>query len=202
MRSLLTLVLAVVLAAPVFSPSAAEAAEWTIDAAHSNVGFKVRHMMVSWTRGSFGKVEGAVTYDPGNPSSLAVAVTIDVASIDTENKKRDEHLRSADFFDVENHPTMTFKSSTAKAGDDGSISLVGTLTIKGVSKEVTLAVESMSEVMTDPWGNTKVGTSATLKLDRKDFGLTWNKTLDGGGVVVGDEVRIAIDVELNQKKAE
>ncbi len=191
---------ALFLIAPLAAPGTASAADWSIDASHSNVGFKVRHMMVSWTRGSFGKVDGRVAYEPGKAESLAVDVTIDVASVDTENEKRDEHLRSPDFFDVANHPTMTFKSSKATAEKDGSIALVGTLTLKGVSKEVTLSVDPISDVMTDPWGNTKVGTSATIRIDRKDFGLTWNKTLDGGGVVVGDEVRISIDVELNQKK--
>jgi polyisoprenoid-binding protein YceI len=182
------------------APSDAAADEWKIDGDHSEIGFKVRHMMVSWTRGSFGKFSGTVSYDPENPESLTVDVEIKTKSVDTDNGKRDDHLRSADFFDVLKFPSMTFKSSKATADDDGSIKLVGDLTLHGITKEVTLDVEPMSAVMRDPWGNVKIGTSASVKIDRKDFGLVWNKALDGGGVVVGDEVRISLDIELNKKK--
>jgi polyisoprenoid-binding protein YceI len=199
-RFALSLLAAAVLAAPLLTPSDAMADEWKIDAEHSEVGFKVRHMMVSWTRGSFGKFEGTVSYDPGTPESLVVEVTIKTKSVDTDNSKRDDHLRSADFFDVGKYPEMTFKSTKATAAKDGSIALLGNLTLHGVTKEVTLDVEPMSDVMTDPWGNVKIGTSASLRIARKDWGLTWSKSLDGGGVVVGDEIRITLDIELNKKK--
>lgn len=200
MRPFLSLLAAATLAAPFALPSAAHADDWTIDASHSEVGFKIRHMMVSWTRGSFGKYDGSVTYTPGQPESLAVDVTIQMKSVDTDNKQRDDHLKSPDFFDVAKFPTMTFKSTSAKAGKDGAIELVGDLTLHGITKSVTLDVEPISDVMKDPWGNTKVGTSATTKINRTDFGLSWNKALETGGVIVGEEVRITLDIELNKKK--
>ena len=159
----------------------AQAQTWTIDTAHSHVGFKVRHMMVSWVL-----------------KQAQIDVTIDVAGIDTENEKRDEHLRSADFFDAERFPTMTFTSTAVKPGKGDSFQLIGDLTIRGVTREVILDVEGGLEPVSDPWGNVKLGFSASTVIDRKDFGLTWNKNLDAGGVLVSDEVRIEIELELNK----
>ena len=187
------------LVAALSMPSLASASEWEIDGAHTNASFKVRHMMVSWVRGEFGKVAGSIVYDEGKPESIKASITIDVASIDTRNEKRDEHLRSADFFDVATFPAITFKSTGVANVTGGGFDLVGDLTIRGVTKPVTLAVEGPSPTMVDPWGNTKIGASATLTVDRQDFGVTWNNTLDGGGVIVGDEVTILIDVEAAMK---
>ena len=173
---------------------------WTIDGAHSNVGFKVRHMAVSWTRGSFAKVDGTINFDGKNLNKASVDITIGMDSISTKNKKRDEHLRSADFFDVEKHPTMTFKSTKVKTAKGEMFQLIGDLTIKGVTKQVTLDVEGATTPVNDPWGNVKLGFTATGKIARKDFGITWNKSLDGGGLVVGDDVHLTIDVELNKSK--
>ncbi len=181
------------------APAAAQDT-WVIDGAHSHVGFKVRHMAVSWVRGSFDKVEGSVTFDGKNLKKASTNVTIDIASVDTKNVKRDEHLTGADFFDAAAHPTMTFASTKVKPGKDGTFELVGDLTMKGVTKSVTLSVEGGLTPVNDPWGNTKLGFSASTVIDRKDFGLTWNKTLDGGGLVVGDEVHLVLEVELNQQK--
>jgi polyisoprenoid-binding protein YceI len=181
-------------------PTPASADTWVIDGAHSHVGFKVRHMAVSWVRGSFDTVEGSVDFDGKNLKKASTNVTIDIASVDTKNEKRDEHLASADFFDAATHPNMTFTSTKVKAGKDDSFEIVGDLTMKGVTKSVTLAVEGGLTPVTDPWGNTKLGFSASTVIDRKDFGLTWNKVLDGGGVVVGDDVHLVLEVELNKKQ--
>ena len=176
----------------------AQAQTWTIDTAHSHVGFKVRHMMVSWVRGEFHKVDATITLNPKKLKQAQIDVTIDVAGIDTENEKRDEHLRSADFFDAERFPTMTFTSTAVKPGKGDSFQLIGDLTIRGVTREVILDVEGGLEPVSDPWGNVKLGFSASTVIDRKDFGLTWNKNLDAGGVLVSDEVRIEIELELNK----
>ena len=182
-------------------PQRADAQDtWEIDTAHSHVGFKIRHNMVSWVRGSFGRYEGRVEYTPGKPNSLRLDVTIDAKSIDTDNEKRDKHLRSPDFFNVEEFPKLTFKSKSLDCDAAGACKVSGELTMHGVTRSVTLAVEPMSAPLTDPWGNVKIGTSATTTLDRKEWGLTWNKTLDAGGLVVGDEVRLMIDVELVKRK--
>lgn len=181
-------------------PSSAAASDWVIDGAHSHVGFKVRHMSVSWTRGEFGKVDGTITLDEKNLTKSSVDVTIDLGSVDTENAKRDEHLRSPDFFDTAQFPTMTFKSTKVSKAKNDAFTVTGDLTLHGVTKSVTLDVEGGLTPVNDPWGNTKLGFTATTKIDRKDFGLTWSKTLDGGGLVVGDEVRIELEIELNQKK--
>lgn len=181
-------------------PGLAHADTWTIDGAHSHVGFKVRHMMVSWTRGSFGTAEGTVDIDGTDLKTLKVEATIDVASVDTANEKRDAHLRNEDFFDVANHPSMTFKSTAVKPKKDGGFVLVGDLTIKGVTKSVSLDSDGFQPPQQDPWGNTKSGISASTTIDRKDWGLTYNKALETGGVVIGDEVHIQLDVELNLSK--
>ncbi len=182
-------------------PGAAFAADYTIDASHSSADFAVRHLMVSKVRGTFNKLAGTVSYDPKNPEKIVIEATIDAASIDTREPKRDEHLRSADFFDVEKHPTITFKSKKAKARGKGKLDVTGDLTIRGVTKEVVLSVEGLDQEVKDPWGNVRRGAQATAEINRKDFGLTWNQALEAGGVMVGDKVEISIDVELIRQAA-
>lgn len=177
----------------------AGAATWEIDSAHSGAHFSVRHMMVSNVRGDFGKVTGTVVFDAKNPKAAQVNATIDVSSINTREPKRDEHLRSPDFFDAAKFPTITFKSKRVEQAGEGKYKVVGDLTIRGVTKEVTLDVEGPAPEAKDPWGNVKSGATATTKINRKDFGLAWNKVLETGGVAVGEEVKITLDIELNKK---
>lgn len=175
------------------------AATYTIDASHTRVGFAVTHMMVSTVRGEFGTVEGSIDYDPKNLAATKVNAKVAVASVDTRDAKRDDHLRSSDFFDAAKFPEMTFVSKSVKnVGKDG-FDLVGDLTIRGVTREVTFRVKPFSPEYKDPWGNYKVGTSATAKINRQDFGVSWNKALDSGGYIVGDEVTIELDVEMGRK---
>ena len=181
-------------------PALSLAAVWNIDAEHSNIGFKVRHLMVSNVKGSFEKVSGAIDINEKDITKSAINVTIDTASINTNVQKRDDHLRSADFFEVATYPTMTFVSKkVAKAGKD-KLKVTGDLTIRGVTREVVLDVVGPTTEIKDPWGNIKRGASATTKINRKDFGLVWNKVLETGGVAVGDEVQISIEVELVKTK--
>lgn len=188
-----SLVLAATLALP------ALAAEWALDAAHTEIGFSVRHMMVTDMQGAFDKYTGTIVVDDKDPTKGEVNLEIDVASINTKNEKRDGHLKAADFFNVANHPKMTFKSSKiAKGAKANTYKVTGDLTIRGISKPVVLAVE-MSDEWTDPkeWGgNVHRGAKATAKINRQDFGLTWQTKLDKGGVVAGDEVTILINAEL------
>jgi polyisoprenoid-binding protein YceI len=177
----------------------AAAATYTIDKAHSSVGFKVKHLTVSNVRGFFKDFAGTFDYDPANPKSWRAEATIQVASIDTDEPKRDEHLRSADFFDAATFPTMTFKSTGVNVAKDGAIQLLGDLTLHGVTKPIVLDLE-VNGVVKDPWGNTKAGFSASGKIKRSDFGLTWNKTLDSGGLLIGDEVSIMLEIEAAQNK--
>lgn len=173
-------------------------ATYAIDLGHSHAGFTVRHLMIANVRGEFTKLEGKVTWDPANPEGTEIEATIDASSINTREPQRDAHLRSADFFDVENHPSLTFKSKSAKVGKDG-LEVTGDLTIRGTTRQVTLAVEGPTPEQKDPWGGTRMAASATTKINRKDFGLTWNSTLETGGVLVGDEIKIALEVELIRK---
>ncbi|HEY8923150.1 MAG TPA: YceI family protein [Polyangia bacterium] len=182
------------------SPAAsAGARQYDIDSSHSSASFKVRHLMVSNVRGEFRKVAGHVVIDEVDITRSSVDVTIDASSIDTHDEKRDQHLRSADFFDVAAHPTLTFKSKRVQAGKGGGLFVTGDLNLHGVTREVTLDVEPLSPEVTDPWGNVKRGASARTRINRKDFGLVWNATLDGGGVLVGDEVNVTIEVELGRR---
>lgn len=183
-------------AAALALPSLASAADWNLDPAHSSAGFKVRHMMVSSVRGAFQKVSGKVKYDPKAPEKIAIDAEIDAASIDTREPKRDEHLRSPDFFDVANHPKITFRLKSAKKVGEGKLDVTGDLTIRGVTRQVVLRVEGLDQEAKDPWGNVRIGGVATTKLNRKDFGLTWNQALETGGILVGDDVEVTIDVEL------
>jgi len=181
--------------------AAAQAATFAIDPVHTTVQFAVRHMMVSNVRGTFGKVSGTVNLDETDPTKSSVEATIDATSIDTREAKRDAHLKSPDFLDVEKYPTITFKSKRVAKVADGKYQATGDLTLHGVTKEVVLDVEGSPTAITDPSGATKVGGSAHTKISRKDFGITWSKSLDGGGLMVGDDVDITIDVELVKKAA-
>jgi len=181
-------------------PLAALAAVWNIDPDHSTIGFKVKHLMVSNVHGSFGKHTGMVDINDKDITKSKVEISIDTSSINTNVQKRDEHLRSADFFDVAKYPTMTFVSKkVAKDGKD-KLKVTGDLTLHGVTKEVVLAVEGPSQESKDPWGNIRKGAAATAKINRKDFGLTWNKALETGGVVVGDEISIILEIEMIKAK--
>jgi polyisoprenoid-binding protein YceI len=180
-------------------PAVAPASTWNIDPDHSNVGFKVRHLMVSNVKGSFEKHSGTVDLNDKDITKSKVSVTIDTTSINTNVKKRDDHLRSADFFDVAKFPTMTFVSKkVAKAGKD-KLKVTGDLTLHGVTREVVLDVEGPSAESKDPWGNIRKGATATTRINRKDFGLLWNAALETGGVAVGDEVVITLEIEMIKK---
>ena len=168
---------------------------WEIDPAHTGVQFSIRHLTISNVRGQFTKVAGTVRGDEKDPAHAQVEATIDTASIDTREPKRDEHLRSADFLDVANYPTMTFKSKTIEKAGDGRYKVTGDLALHGVTREVVLDVEGPTPPMTDPRGNVRAGAQATAKIDRRDFVIVWNKALEGGGLTVGNEVSITIDVE-------
>jgi polyisoprenoid-binding protein YceI len=168
---------------------------WNMDASHSSIQFRVRHLMISNVRGEFGEFSGRIQFDGKDFSTTKADVTIQVASIDTREPDRDEHLRSADFFDASTYPTITFKSKRVQGGNDRKFSLVGDLTMRGVTKEVVLDVEG-TPVVKGMRGETRVGASATTQINRQDFGVKWNRALDAGGVVVGDEIQITIDLEL------
>ena len=172
------------------------AATWKVDPVHTAIEFKVRHLMVSWVKGVFTNVSGTVDIDETNLAASNVKIQIETASIDTNNGKRDDHLRSPDFFEVAAFPTMTFVSKKVVVADGKPVKVIGDLTIRNVTKEVELDVEDFSQVVTDPWGNSRRGASASTEINRKDFGLTWNKALEAGGVVVGDEIRITLEVEM------
>jgi polyisoprenoid-binding protein YceI len=171
-----------------------------VDPAHSSANFAVKHMMVSTVRGSFSGIKGVVDYDPANPSAAKVNFTIDAATIDTHNDFRDKDLRSDHFFDVQKYPTITFVSKRLVTEGPGKIQLVGDLTIHGVTKEVTFEVEGPTPAVKDMRGILHVGGSATTRINRKDFAMVWNKTLDGGGAMVGDDVDITVDIDLIQQK--
>jgi polyisoprenoid-binding protein YceI len=179
---------------------AAHASAWVLDGDHTTVGFAVKHMMVTDVKGTFDKVSGTVEIDEKDPSKSKVEVEIDAASVNTRNAKRDEHLRSPDFFDTAKHAKLTFKSTKVEIAKDGSMKITGDLTLHGVTKSVTLAAAPLSAEVKDPWGGTHRGTTATTKINRKDFGLAWNKALETGGVVVGEDVLIELQVELLPKK--
>jgi polyisoprenoid-binding protein YceI len=169
---------------------------WNIDPAHTAAEFKVKHMMIANVKGHFSKISGVLTRDESDPSNDRVEATIEVASIETRNEQRDGHLKSEDFFHVEKFPTLTFKSTGISAVGKGELSVEGDLTIRGVTRRVWFAVEGPTPPAKDPWGNTRVGVSATTKINRKDFGLTWNAALETGGILVGDDVTITLDAQF------
>lgn len=170
---------------------------WTIDPTHSTVEFTAKHMMITKVKGRFGVVEGTVRLPSEDVETAAVEVNIDAASIDTRTDQRDGHLRSGDFLDVENYPTITFRSRRVEGtlAPGGDLKVVGDLTIRGTSHEVTLDVEYEGHGL-DPWGGERISFSAETKIDRRDYGLTWNQALETGGVLVGNEIRIELDVQL------
>jgi polyisoprenoid-binding protein YceI len=176
----------------------AETARWEVDSDHSIIEFRVTHMVVSKTAGRFMDYSGFVEMDPDARTFKTIEATINTASVNTNQEKRDAHLRNADFFDVEKHPTMTYRLKSYKKQGDSYVAL-GDLTLRGVTKEITL-VGTFNGVTKDPWGNFRAGFNAEGKLNRKDFGMIWNKTLDSGGVVVGDEVQIRLDIECIKAK--
>jgi len=181
-------------------PAMAAAATWNIDRDHSNIGFKIKHLMVSNVKGSFEKFSGTVELDEKDITKSKVDVSIETASINTNVELRDAHLKSADFFDVVKYPAMTFKSKkVAKAGKD-KLKVTGDLTLHGVTKEVVLNVDGPTREIKDLYGNIRKGASATATINRKDFGLNWNKALETGGVVVGDAVTILIEIEMIKAK--
>jgi polyisoprenoid-binding protein YceI len=180
-------------------PALSQAATWQIDPDHSSFQFKVRHLMVSNVKGDFTKVKGAVTMDDRDIFNLNVELTIDAASVNTGHAKRDEHLRAVDFFDVAKYPTITFVSKKVVKDGPDRLKVTGDLTMHGVTREVTVNVEGPTQEVKDPWGNFRRGATGTAKINRKDFGLTWNKVLETGGVVVGEDVDIFVELELIKK---
>lgn len=168
---------------------------WTIDASHSHVEFAVRHMMVATARGQFSEVTGTVQYDGANLESANIQVEIPIASINTKQEQRDAHLKSPDFFDAESHPKATFVSKRIAGDNKGEFEIVGDLTIRGITKEVVLKAESHGAVR-DPWGMDRAGFSASTKINRHDFKLDWNATLETGGFVVAPDVKLTFDIEI------
>jgi len=169
---------------------------WNIDRAHSVAEFKVKHMMISNVKGQFTALQGALTLNEKSLTESHVEATIDAASINTGDPQRDAHLKSADFFDVDKFPTLSFKSTRITRIGDGELSMAGDLTLHGVTLPVVFTVEGPTAPAKDPWGNTRIGVSATTKINRKDFGLTWNAALETGGILVGEEVAITLEVEF------
>jgi polyisoprenoid-binding protein YceI len=169
---------------------------WNIDPSHTVAEFKVRHMMISNVKGQFAKVTGRLVLDESELMNSHVEATIDAASIETRDPQRDAHLKSGDFLDVETFPTLSFKSTSISLVCAGELAVEGELTIRDVTRKVLFDVEGPTPPAKDPWGNTRVAVSATTKISRKDFGLTWNSALESGGVLVGDEVTITLDVQF------
>jgi polyisoprenoid-binding protein YceI len=166
-----------------------------IDPSHSSASFSIKHMMISKVYGGFEKMSGKLIFDSAAPAKSVIEVSIEAASINTRDAQRDTHLRSADFFDVEKYPSLSFKSQKVEVAGDG-LKVIGDLTIHGVTKQVTLDMEIPSAEIKDPWGNVKIAVAGSTKIKRKDFGLTWNATLEAGGILVGDDVVISLDVQL------
>jgi polyisoprenoid-binding protein YceI len=168
---------------------------YLIDPAHSTASFSVKHMMIAKVHGGFGKMKGSFTFDPQNPSNSKVEAVIETGSINTGDTQRDTHLKSAEFFDVEKFPTITYSSTQLEKQGEG-MKILGNLTIHGVTKQVILDVDGPTSEVKDPWGNIKVGASGSARIKRKDFGLSWNAALEAGGVLVGDDVNITLDVQF------
>jgi polyisoprenoid-binding protein YceI len=169
---------------------------WNIDPVHSTAQFKVKHMMISNVKGEFTAVKGSLKLDDGNIIHSYVEAEIDATSINTREPQRDAHLKSADFFDVEKFPTLSFRSTRVAKKADGELAVAGELTIHGITRSVTFELEGPSPPAKDPWGNTRIGLSAATRINRKDFGLTWNAALETGGILVGEEVTITLDVQF------
>ncbi|MEI6703293.1 MAG: YceI family protein [Deltaproteobacteria bacterium] len=192
-------ILVFLLSAALLAPLNALAATYSLDPAHTTIGFKVKHLMIANVKGVFEKFKGTVAIDDVDIAKSKVHVSIEMASINSNIAKRDEHLRSGDFFDVAKYPVMTFDSTKVERTGAGALKVTGNLTIKGVTKQVILAVDGPSGEIKSPQGVVKLGASAVTTINRQDFGVSWNKKLDAGAVVVGDEVQISIDAELDKQ---
>ncbi len=192
---------AVILTGAMALQAGAASTTWQIDPQHTAAQFAVKHLMISTVRGEFKGVTCMVVWDDKDVTKSTVDVTIDAKTVNTGEEKRDQHLKSPDFFDVEKFPTITFKSKKVEADGTGKLKITGDLTIHGVTKETVLDVEGPTAPVTDPWKNTRVAATATTKVNRQDFGVKWNANMDGGGVVVGDTVTITIDLEMVKQAA-
>lgn len=186
-------------ALPAALPLRADVPTWKIDASHSDVSFRVKHLVISRVAGQFGKFEGTVVGDPKAPAAAKVELKIETASIDTKDAKRDAHLRSADFFDAEKHPEIAFTSTRIVDRGNGAYDILGNLTMRGVTKPVTLSAKNTGFV-TDPWGNERAGFEASGRLNRQEWGVSWSKKLDSGGLVVDDDVDLIVNLELVKQK--
>jgi polyisoprenoid-binding protein YceI len=180
-------------------PQIAGAATYQLDSVHSSIQFKIRHLTVANVTGTFNNFKGSATIEGEDPATLKVEVTIEAASVKTGNDKRDEHLKTPEFLDVAKYPTITFVSKKVMKGDPGKLKITGDLTLHGVTREITVDLEGPTPEIKDPWGNFRRGASGTGKIDRRDFGITWNKSLDAGGLVMGNEVTIYVEVEWVRK---
>jgi polyisoprenoid-binding protein YceI len=178
------------------APQTTAATTWNLDPAHSVAEFKVKHMMISNVKGQFAKISGRLTLSDSDLATSGVEAVLEVGSIETRDAQRDAHLKSADFFDVDKFPTLSFKSTDVIIVRDGELAVEGDLTIRGVTRKAVFDVEGPTPAAKDPWGNTRVAVSAITKINRKDFGLAWNAALETGGILVGDEVTITLDVEF------
>jgi len=172
---------------------------WTLDPAHSDVLFSIRHLGISTVRGKLPGVSGTAEFEPGDPKSLKLHIDIDAGSIDTGNEQRDTHIKTADFLDVQNYPTITFQSTRVEPTGAGEGKLFGDLTMKGVTKEVVLTVEGPSAETKDPYGNVKIAASATAVINRKDFGISFNHVMEAGMLLIGEELKVTIDVQFTKQ---
>jgi len=180
------------------TPAPGTVTTWKLDPAHSSAEFKVKHMMISNVKGTFTGLSGTLQLDETDRTHSSVEASIDVATLNTGDAQRDGHLKSADFFDTEKFPTITFKSTNIDSAGGPDYEVTGDLTIHGVTKSVVFAVEDLSTPAKDPWGNQRIGLSASTKINRKDFGLTWNSALESGGVLVGEAISISLEVQFIQ----
>ena len=188
-----------IVATAIPAAAAAQTQSWTIDPGHSAATFSVRHMVITNVKGEFDGPVGTASFDPKDLSTLRIEATIDARTVNTRNADRDKDLRSDLFFDVAKHPRITFKSRSVTVEGPGKLKVLGDLTIRGVTKPVTLAVDGPTPEIKDIWGNRRIGATAMTTIDRRDFGLVYNRVLEGGGAVVGDQVSISLDIELTTK---
>ena len=193
------LILALTSVAALSWPAFASASQWDVDPAHTTAGFSVKHMVINTVRGEFGKTTGTVNLDDADPTKSTVELTIDASSVDTRNADRDKHLKTQDFFWVDKYPTLTFKSTKIEKKDAEHYSVTGDLTMRGVTKPVTLDVVMPAQELKDPWGATRRAATATGTINRQDWGINWNKGLDNGGVLVSNDVGLEVDVEMTKK---
>jgi polyisoprenoid-binding protein YceI len=199
-RNVQKILSAVIASGLVLVSASALASDWDVDGSHSRVGFGIRHMMVSTVHGTFTKFTGTIAVDDVDVTKSKIHIDIDATSVNTQEAKRDEHLRSPDFFDTAHFPKLTFDATKIEKAGPDKLNVTGNLTIKNVTKPVTLTVTGLTGEVKDAWGGVRRGATATGKISRKDFGLTWNKALEAGGVAVGDDVTLEIEIELTKKK--